>query len=229
MRLSILALSLTACGLLDGGEPAPTPSPVPVAADPVPAADERAPAPAEATVATPTDAFFLGDQEVRVARNEVFARHGRAFASEDLRAHFEAQDWYTVDPDYSDDALSADELARVQMLASFETSRDPTGLTQGAVEEMERELGAGQFTGDVNLFFVDAEHVMIMDSFDSLYEAAGVYEVAADAMRYTARGDWALVWPAGTDWRGASNGKLYRLDYDNGRVLEVHEVNPGML
>ena len=36
----------------------------------------------------------LTKTELRLMRNEIYARHGRAFRSEDLRAHFSAQPWY---------------------------------------------------------------------------------------------------------------------------------------
>ena len=36
----------------------------------------------------------LSKEELRLARNEIYARHGRKFESEDLNAYFSAQPWY---------------------------------------------------------------------------------------------------------------------------------------
>jgi hypothetical protein len=36
--------------------------------------------------------------ELRILRNEIYARHGRKFKSEDLQDYFFAQPWYSIDP-----------------------------------------------------------------------------------------------------------------------------------
>ena len=40
------------------------------------------------------DFFLLDSEELRIARNEIFARHGRIFDSEDLQKHFDGCSWY---------------------------------------------------------------------------------------------------------------------------------------
>jgi Tol biopolymer transport system component len=57
---------------------------------------------------------------VRLLRNEIFARHGRAFKSEDLRQIFESTDWYKPDPNYSDDMLNDIERRNVQFILDYE-------------------------------------------------------------------------------------------------------------
>ena len=47
----------------------------------------------------------LSDEELRIAKNEIYARHGRMFASEDLDAYFRSKDWYT--PRYSPEEFDA--------------------------------------------------------------------------------------------------------------------------
>lgn len=52
----------------------------------------------------------LSDYELYIARNEIFARHGRTFANDDLANHFAQQSWYepTVSPEaFDEDALNA--------------------------------------------------------------------------------------------------------------------------
>lgn len=57
---------------------------------------------------------------VRALRNEIFARHGRMFKSDDLRAIFESTDWYKPDPNYSDDMLNDIEKKNVQFILDYE-------------------------------------------------------------------------------------------------------------
>lgn len=140
----------------------------------------------------------MSKADLRVARNEVFARHGRAFSSEDLQAHFGGQAWYQVNPDYSDAMLSDDEKANVALIASFETDRDP----------VERY----QFSGEPTLSFADA-HTVIVGDF------AAVYEGSAPTFNYSKHGDWVFVWqgsfPMSAD---AGNVAWYELNYDNASV-----------
>lgn len=43
----------------------------------------------------------MDDRELRLARNEIFARHGRRFDTDWIREYFETQSWYqgTIAPD----------------------------------------------------------------------------------------------------------------------------------
>ncbi len=58
---------------------------------------------------------------LRIARNEIFARRGRRFASPDLHAHFSQFSWYR--PQYDEVALSSIEAANVQRFRNEELSR----------------------------------------------------------------------------------------------------------
>lgn len=69
---------------------------------------------------TNNDLYGLSGWELKVARNEIYARHGRAFKSSDLRCYFENQPWYVVDPQYSDGRLNAKELRNAQFILTFE-------------------------------------------------------------------------------------------------------------
>ena len=48
---------------------------------------------------TDADVSGLSAYDLYLARNEIFARHGRMFENEDLKAYFESKDWYV--PKYS--------------------------------------------------------------------------------------------------------------------------------
>jgi len=59
-------------------------------------------------------------QELRIMRNEIYARHGYIFKSEDLRLYFSQQSWYQ--PMYVDveNDLSKMEKTNIQYIKSFE-------------------------------------------------------------------------------------------------------------
>lgn len=51
-------------------------------------------------ILTEDDLLGLSKQELRILRNEIFARHGYIFKSQDLRGYFSTKDWYK--PQYND-------------------------------------------------------------------------------------------------------------------------------
>jgi hypothetical protein len=58
--------------------------------------------------------------ELRVMRNEVFARHGRVFQSPDLHDYFTRKSWYSQNTVYSDDLLSDVDKENVRIIQEFE-------------------------------------------------------------------------------------------------------------
>lgn len=68
----------------------------------------------------------LSDWELSIARNEIYARHGRTFQNEDLQGYFEAQDWYTplYDPEEFDAEveLSSTEIANAETIRALENA-----------------------------------------------------------------------------------------------------------
>ncbi len=72
---------------------------------------------------TQQDIQGLSAWELKVARNEIYARHGRRFNSQELQNYFDSRDWYqgTVAPgDFTDEMLSEIELANVRFLKAAE-------------------------------------------------------------------------------------------------------------
>ena len=65
----------------------------------------------------------LSKEDLRIARNEIYARRGRRFQSQDLQEYFEGKDWYqgTIEPsDFREDLLNDYEKKNVQFLKEFE-------------------------------------------------------------------------------------------------------------
>ncbi len=65
----------------------------------------------------------LSPEEIRLAKNEIYARHGRIFESEDLREYFESQSWYhgEIEPeDFDESVFNEYEKANIDLLVSYE-------------------------------------------------------------------------------------------------------------
>lgn len=65
----------------------------------------------------------LSQEECRIARNEIYARHGRKFSDVSLQAYFDAQDWYegTIGPqNFSESVLNKFEKKNVHTILDYE-------------------------------------------------------------------------------------------------------------
>jgi YARHG domain len=65
----------------------------------------------------------LSTDDLVIARNEIYARHGYTFKHADLAAYFAKQPWYAPDPAYDESSLTAIERDNVHALLTAETSR----------------------------------------------------------------------------------------------------------
>ena len=79
-----------------------------------------------------------------LARNEIFARHGRSFITPEISAYFESKSWYTAQ--YSGEEfdammyriLSEVEFANIELIKTVEAERgNPSGTLQGPIEPLE--------------------------------------------------------------------------------------------
>lgn len=62
-----------------------------------------------------------GNHALYIARNEVYARHGRAYATDELRALFSAESWYESSSD--EESLSDAEMKNVLLMRAIEKHR----------------------------------------------------------------------------------------------------------
>ncbi|MDO4265731.1 MAG: YARHG domain-containing protein [Eubacteriales bacterium] len=79
----------------------------------------------------------LSSEELRVARNELYARHGRAFRDETLRAYFEGKAWYQAKASaVSDDSiLNSFEKENLKRILRTEQRRIPLQIPEFSREE----------------------------------------------------------------------------------------------
>ncbi|RGZ00099.1 YARHG domain-containing protein [Clostridium sp. AM58-1XD] len=78
-------------------------------------------------ILTEYDISGLSEDQIRLARNEIYARHGRKFTSQDLNEYFSGQPWYqgTIEAAaFNDNSLNEYERANINILQSHESSPD---------------------------------------------------------------------------------------------------------
>jgi hypothetical protein len=64
------------------------------------------------------DGLFVED--LRVLRNEIYARHGRIFKDKELQKYFSEQPWYKPDPDFKDELLTEKEYKNLAIIREAE-------------------------------------------------------------------------------------------------------------
>lgn len=72
---------------------------------------------------TKSDISHLTTSQLRLARNEIYARHGRMFNDKGLQNYFNSQAWYTPiysSSEFSDSWLSKVEADNIEFIKSFE-------------------------------------------------------------------------------------------------------------
>jgi len=141
--VGVAVLAVAVIGLVATRQQAPATAPQPAPAPnagpaPRPApASQPSPGPAPAIAPVSSDDFLLTDSsnrplttediqeldkgQLRLARNEIYARHGRIFKSADLAAHFGRYAWYR--PTAAEVTLSPVEQANVDLLQRAEAAR----------------------------------------------------------------------------------------------------------
>jgi hypothetical protein len=120
---------------------------------------------------------------MRLKRNEVYARYGRAFKSADLQAHFQASSWYMVVETYTDSQLTETDKANIALIRSFEAPPEPR---DGMVGE---------------LMFINTEALVITDG-SSMYGDDG------GERHYVSRGTTYVVTWSGSAGFGTSSEDL---------------------
>lgn len=69
------------------------------------------------------DLYDFSEEDLRYARNEIYARHGYVFQDEALQSYFSSQSWYSENIEAANDSLTynAYEKANSELIQSLET------------------------------------------------------------------------------------------------------------
>ncbi len=158
----------------------------------------------------PGEVARIPPKRLAFVRNEIFAQYGRAFDNERYREHFAKADWYEVNKHFEISVLSAVDKQNAALIKSFE------GDTAGKL------LERGQFEGEgMVLALVDLEHAEVADT------GGDLYEWDRKERRWTARGDWVITWDTPERFGpNATKARLWKLDRENGKVLETMPLQP---
>ena len=62
----------------------------------------------------------LSLHELRLLRNEIYARHGRVFKAVWLQQYFDSQPWYALDDNFKDEELSGPDKQNVELIVKYE-------------------------------------------------------------------------------------------------------------
>lgn len=126
--------------------------------------------------------------ELRIARNEIYARYGWQFESEELADYFEEKAWYTVGENVDDTVLSEVERANIALIAEMEEKAPGVGeiplvsdmdieggtaLTASELADMSGFLQAIDSYGFLQSFYKDVRDV---DLGLVLYCGAGIVD-----------------------------------------------------
>ncbi|MGH1327352.1 TcaA 3rd/4th domain-containing protein [Bacillus pretiosus] len=68
---------------------------------------------------TSTDLTYLSKEQLKIARNEIYARHGHMFQTKDMQAYFSKQSWYRENP-YFTGKLTDIETYNIELIKSRE-------------------------------------------------------------------------------------------------------------
>jgi hypothetical protein len=68
--------------------------------------------------------YTLSKTDLRLARNSIYAKYGRAFKSEDLQDYFKSQPWYSINKNYSDSLLTDRERNLVKLIMCWEKANN---------------------------------------------------------------------------------------------------------
>ena len=73
-----------------------------------------------------SDLYNLSQTEVSLARNEIYARHGRKFNTDSIREYFESKTWYEpyIDPDdFSESVFNEYEKENIKTIVNYEKDK----------------------------------------------------------------------------------------------------------
>ena len=73
-----------------------------------------------ARVISKSELTSLTPWHLKVARNEIYARHGRPFVHKDLQCYFAKKTWYGEDPLYSESAITTTENKNIATILAYE-------------------------------------------------------------------------------------------------------------
>ena len=106
---------------------------------------------------------LLDYPRLRLLRNEIYARHGRVFTSEDLDSYFRSSSWYKPNTDYTDSSLSEIEQNNLSVLKRIEYLK--FHRNEEFIKKVEiSKNGLKEFTGENKWIKVTKKEIIFKES-----------------------------------------------------------------
>lgn len=127
------------------------------------------------------DLYNFSDNELKIARNEIYARHGRKFSDQYLAGHFDSCSWYegTVSPEeFGEETLSGIEKDNVKMIAKAEEAygqKHPYPKQYDAGSTAQEDLDGDGNEEKIRCVFKGEETVLVVDEKEYPLSDFGVY------------------------------------------------------
>ncbi len=138
----------------------------------------------DSTYLSRSDLEGLSSDELRLARNELYARHGRKFDDPTLQEYFNSKDWYngTIDPnDFSDESmLNNYEVANRDLILAYESE-----IGSGSAGASTGTASGFSDTADTNITGTVREiyEQVLKDVRDGKYDYSA-YDIQGDTYQY---------------------------------------------
>lgn len=120
------------------------------------------------------DLCSLSPENLKLARNEIFARHGRLFKDENIQKYFDSRSWYNgyIQPEQFDDSVfSKIEKDNINLIKKYEESTKPTEeITHGDVREI-------SYAGDMYMYKGLKGYKLYIESVYPVEDKGSYYEV----------------------------------------------------
>ncbi len=135
----------------------------------------------------------LSLHEMRLLRNEIYARHGRLFKAPWLQQYFSSQPWYTPDENFKDEELSGADKQNVELIVKYEN-------------KVHQELSTKPITRSLleGLFLEDAKQMR-----EEIYARHGKIFKETWLQKYFSSFDW---YKANPDFSDASLSPIEKLN-----------------
>ena len=151
----------------------------------------------------------MTDDELQMAINEIYARHGRRFQDSGIQAYFDEKSWYlgTTDPDSFDESVLSDvELTNIQVLSAY--------IGGSSAEAASTEEGK-QFFRNKEGYYTNPDTYQIVRV--TAYENSSTY----DGLLIVAKNVRSLPDTAGSEY--------YNLRYDSGTSATIIDEKKGQV
>ena len=76
--------------------------------------------PTDSAYITYSDLSYYSKKQVEAIRNEIYARHGYVFKTDEWSSYFNQRSWYSPNPNYSDSWLSSVERSNIDVIVQYE-------------------------------------------------------------------------------------------------------------